>query len=217
MRLLFLGDSITQGVGASIYEKSYVSLVGQILNSEILNYGVSGTRIGRQTFVLNGATLWNYDFRLRAQIMEKYADKVFVFGGTNDYGHGRLCLGEVSKREENTFCNELRLLIEFLITKYDLEKICFILPTRRFDEDGVHCKGENGDLVGACLSEYVNAMRAILDEYGVDYIDLYKDGFPKPIADMGDEYTSDGVHPNDKGHFVIANKIIEYIKAKKEK
>ena len=83
MKLLFLGDSITQGVGASSEDKNYVNLVKNALGCEVVNYGVSGTRIGRQTRVFC-STMWNYDFRLRAQIMEKRADMVFVFGGTNN-------------------------------------------------------------------------------------------------------------------------------------
>ena len=210
MKLLFLGDSITQGVGASQESNNYVSLVDKALDCDAVNYGVSGTRIGRQTYVY-GCTLWNYDFRLRVQVMEQQADKVFVFGGTNDYGHGRLVLGNVSENTPNTFCFELRLLIAALIEKYGKEKICFILPLRRYDENPVRCKGENGEKWGAPLSDYVNAMRCILGEYGVDILDLYQDGIPKPLSNDGDEYTADGVHPNDNGYRLIAEKICQYL------
>ena len=213
MKLLFLGDSITQGVGASQEESNYVSLVGKMLDCEVVNYGVSGTRIGRQTYVY-GCQLWNYDFRLRAQIMDEQADMVFVFGGTNDYGHGRLILGKVDERTPNSFCNELRLLIEDLIQKYGKDKLCFILPIRRYDEEPVCCKGENGDEMGVNLSEYVNAMRYILNEYEIAFLDLYTNGIPKPLVDIGDDYTVDGVHPNDKGYFLIAEKICQYIQNK---
>ena len=214
MKLLFLGDSITQGVGASVYENCYVSLVGQKLNCEVLNYGVSGTRIGRQEYVTHYSTIWNYDFRLRAEIMDRKADRVFVFGGTNDYGHGRLVLGNTDERTQNTFCSELRLLIETLIEKYGKEKLCFVLPIHRFDEDGVSCKGETGKEQGATLSEYVGIMRIIIKEYGIGILDLFVNGIPKPRVNTGDEYTIDGVHPNDNGHRLIAEKICEYINKK---
>lgn len=215
MRILFLGDSITQGVGASTPENCYVRLVGKQLNCDVVNYGVSGTRIGRQSHV-HGSTLWNYDFRLRAEIMDANADKVFVFGGTNDYGHGRLALGNVCERTPDTFCNELRLLIETLVKKYDRDKLCFILPLRRYgDENGIACKGEDGRQMGAGLSDYVNAMRQILGEYGVDVLDLYENGIPKPTVKTGDEYTIDGVHPNDRGYQLIAERICEYLKGEK--
>lgn len=148
MRILFLGDSITEGVGASCCKNNYTNLVCQMLNCEMINYGVSGTRIARQTYV-HCSPMWNYDFRLRAQIMDEQADVVFVFGGTNDYGHGNLVLGDIKTRIPHTFCNELRLLVEYLCEKYGKEKLCFILPIHRFDEDGVACKGESGKEIGA--------------------------------------------------------------------
>ena len=103
------------------------------------------------------------------------------------------------------------MLIEFLCQKYGKEKLCFILPLRRFNEDGVACKGENNEM-GAPLVEYVNAMRRIISEYEIDIIDLYENGFEKPLINTGDDYTADGVHPNDNGHKFIAEKICEYIK-----
>lgn len=48
----------------------------------------------------------------------------------------------------------------------------------------------------------------------IDTIDLYENGIPKPLVSTGDEYTVDGVHPNDKGYALIANRICEYIKNK---
>ena len=210
MKLLFLGDSITEGVGASCPQNNYVNTVKRTLDCTTVNYGVGGTRIARQTYI-NYSTLWNYDFRLRAQIMEPNADMVFVFGGTNDYGHGNLVLGNTEEKSPNTFCGELKLLIEFLCQKYGKEKLCFILPLRRFNEDGVACKGENNEM-GAPLVEYVNAMRRIISEYEIDIIDLYENGFEKPLINTGDDYTADGVHPNDNGHKFIAEKICEYIK-----
>ena len=211
MKILFLGDSITQGVGASSEETNYVSLVAKKLNCETVNYGVSGTRIGRQTYV-HDYSIWNYDFRLRVQIMENEADRVFVFGGTNDFGHGRLPLGTVSDSMPGTFCAELRLLINDLIAKYGKEKLCFIIPLRRYDEDGVTCKGDNGNETGECLLEYVKAIKAIVAEYGIEILDLYENGIPKSVVNTGDEYTVDGLHPNDKGHELIADRICEYIK-----
>ena len=211
MKILFLGDSITFGVGASAKETKYIHVVERLLNCEVLNYGVSGTRIGRQTFV-HRRTIWNYDFRLRVQIMDPEADLVFVFGGTNDYGHGNLPLGDAVCRVPGTFCHELQLLIEDLMKKYGKEKLRFILPTRRFGEEGVCCKGADGAKQGEPLCAYVAAMKTVLNEYGIRYLDLYENGFPKPLVNTGDAYTADGVHPNDNGHAFIARKIVEFLK-----
>ena len=210
MKIAFLGDSITQGVGASCEDKNYVSLVRDRLNCTVYNYGLSGTRIARQISI-NRSTIWNYDFRLRLDVMTGDCDLVFIFGGTNDYGHGALHLGNANTNDENTFCGQLRLLIEKLIQKYGKNKLCFILPLRRFDENAVCSKGENLNEIGATLAEYVDAMRQIISEYGIDFIDLYNNGIPKPKTNEGDEYTVDGVHPNDNGYRLIAEKVCDYI------
>lgn len=213
MKILFLGDSITEGVGASTPENNYVSLVGKKTGHEVINYGVSGTRIARQKHV-SATTRWDFDFRLRLTIMPDEADIVFVFGGTNDFGHGNLHLGEVGKRDENTFVGGLYLLVDALIEKYGKEKLCFLLPLRRFDESARACKGIKADELGAPLEKYVELMREILTSYGIDYIDLYKNGFPKPLVNTGDEYTVDGLHPNDNGYEFLANIVCSYLENK---
>ncbi len=210
MRILFLGDSITEGVGASAPEKNYVSLVGEKTGHEVINYGISGTRIARQKRV-SASTKWDFDFRLRLTIMPSEADRVFIFGGTNDFGHGNLHLGRVGERDENSFAGGLYLLIDALIEKYGKEKLCFLLPLRRFDEEPKACKGENADECGASLEEYVNVMRKILSDYAIDYIDLYSDGFAKPLVNTGDEFTVDGLHPNDNGYEFLAGVVCDYL------
>ena len=213
MKLLFLGDSITEGVGASTQEKRYTNLVAKRLGCEVINYGISGTRIARQKET-SPNTIFDIDYRTRVALMETECDRVFIFGGTNDYGHGTLHLGAPEVNDENTFCTQLRMLIDDLIAKYGKEKVTFIIPLHRFIETPLLCKGNGRDELGAPLIDYINAMRTILAEYGIDYIDLYKNGFPKPEVSTGDEYTVDGLHPNDKGYELITDKICEYLATK---
>ena len=213
MTVLFLGDSITEGVGATSKEKRYTDLIAQRFGCRTVNYGISGTRIGRQKRT-SPNTNWDVDFRTRVPLMESEADLVFIFGGTNDYGHGALHLGNPEQPEDNTFCSQLSLLIDDLSAKYGAEKLCFILPLRRFVEHPLACKGESGNELGASLADYVAAMRKILSARGVDYIDLYENGFPKPLVDSGDEYTTDGTHPNDRGYQLVADRVAEYISKK---
>ena len=213
MKLLFLGDSITEGSGASSIDTRYTDLVAKRLGCEMINYGIGGTRIARQKET-SAKTLWDIDFRTRLTLMEDECDRVFVFGGTNDYGHGTLHLGTPDKDDENTFCTQLRMLITDLISKYGKEKVTFIIPLRRFCEEPLPCKGSSKQEMGASLLEYVEAMREIISEYGIDYIDLYENGFPKPLVSTGDKFTVDGLHPNDRGYELITDRICEYLSAK---
>ena len=48
-KIAFLGDSITYGVGASCAETSYVGAFAKESGAQVFNFGVSGTRIARQT------------------------------------------------------------------------------------------------------------------------------------------------------------------------
>lgn len=86
MKIAFLGDSITYGGCATKPEYIYTYRVGKALGCDVDAYGVIGTRLARQT-VPSATPSFDEDFLTRAEKMGD-ADFVFVFGGTNDYGHG---------------------------------------------------------------------------------------------------------------------------------
>ncbi len=211
MKINFLGDSITEGCWASSKEKRYSSLVCQALGATENNYGIGGTRIARQKQVsIDGE---DNNFCYRAQNMDKDADFVFVFGGTNDYGHGDVDIGSVSDKKEDTFCGALKWLVEYLIDIYGKSRICFILPLHRYNEDNPYGEGGKQKASGT-LSQYVQAEIDILEQYGVDYLD-FRDVFPVPKVNTGDELTHDGLHPNNEGHYLLANLLVKYLNAKK--
>lgn len=200
MKILFLGDSITEGVGASCPELCYVNLVKEKLGCDVVNYGISGTRIARQ-YIDTRVTFFDWDFQQRAMIMDKDADLVFVFGGTNDYDHGNAKIGECTSTDPYTFCGGLNNLVNYLVSIYGLKKLCFLLPLRRYKEDN----GENS------LGEYVECMRKVLKKNKIKYLDFFETGISKPQTEKNEGYFCDGLHPNDKGHEWIANQIYEYI------
>ncbi len=213
MKINFLGDSITQGAGASSVETQYVSVVGQILGCEVRNYGEGGTRIARQT-VPSEMAIYDRDFLMRSEGMDDDADMVFVFGGTNDYGHGDAELGDVDGTDEYTFCGAVNSLIAKLSARYGKEKLHFILPLHRYNEDNVYGEG-NKKKAGAPLSSYVALLKEILQRHEIPFLHLEKE-FPIPATrDGSDGLTVDGLHPNDKGHRILAEKICEYIRVKK--
>jgi lysophospholipase L1-like esterase len=154
------------------------------------------------------------------------ADYVIIEGGTNDADMFDVELATPERKgsfspddfsgnyDRNTFCGGLYLLLDALIEKYGKEKLCFLLPLHRFNEEPQACKGENADELGAPLSEYIECMRKILSEYGIEYIDLYENGFAKPLIDTGDEYTADGLHPNDNGYEFLANIVCDHLRGK---
>ena len=203
MKIIILGDSITAGAGAGSVENTFTAQIANLTGAEVLNYGVGGTRIARQARPSIDPS-FDRDFLQRAETMEKTADLVFVFGGTNDYGHGDAPIGAITDETPYTFCGALNLLVDYLSGVYGVEKLRFILPIHRKNEEDPH--GEFGckKIAAGTLSDYIDAEISALDNRGVKYLDL-RDTFP---ADKLDELTVDGVHPNAIGHKLLANAII---------
>lgn len=208
MKINFLGDSITQGVGASASEKCFVALVGKKLGCTVVNCGLGGTRIARKKEF--SSHLQDLDFNAREPFMAKNADFVFVFGGTNDYGHGDAPLGDRTSRDVYTFCGAVRTLAETLIKDYGKEKLCFILPAHRYMD------GKPAPYVaGAALKDFVNAEKDILEEYGIPYINLFDEWINEVKTIYNEDFFTDGLHPNDKGHEYIADRVCEFITSRR--
>ncbi len=214
MKILFLGDSITSGGGAGCFEKAYVYRVGEILGIQTVAYGEGGTRIARQTLP-SEVSAHDEDFNKRALQMDEEADFVFVFGGTNDFGHGDAPIGDKTDNTVYTFHGAINCLTDYLIEKYGKEKLCFITPLHRYDEDNT--RGEFGAKARPSLplTGYVDIIRQSITQKGIDLLDLFDEKFfPKPKACCADELTADGLHPNPTGHTLLAKRICAYLMEK---
>ncbi|MBQ8725978.1 MAG: SGNH/GDSL hydrolase family protein [Clostridia bacterium] len=211
MKINFLGDSITEGALAGILENRYSTLTAKHFGAEELNFGVSGTRIAKQVKRTNNPD--DDVFMQRAVKMPTDADFTFVFGGTNDYGHGDAKLGVFDDKDDYTFYGALHNLAKYLASTFPKDKICFILPIPRFDQNNPYGDGSK-DEAGVSLQEYIKAEIKTFDFYGVEYLDL-SDKFyiPNTQQDDGNLY-ADGLHPNAKGHRFLADCLIEYLTKK---
>lgn len=205
----FLGDSITEGVGASDKAHCYVSVFGEKYGATVRNYGISGSRIARQRFVTNfvGA---DDDFCRRADKMED-ADIVCVFGGTNDYGHGNAPIGEFSDRTEETFYGACHYLFRTLIERYPDALIIVMTPLHR---TGEQAQNPEQKYKPNPLIDYVNIIREVAEFYSLPVLDLYKiSGMQPEIPVIKERYMPDGLHPSDKGHEKIADMLASFIRA----
>ena len=193
----FLGDSITEGLKWQKKEV-YCHYLSKWLNIRINNQGYRATKIARQKDD-------NKDFNYRLKDLDDKADFTFIFGGTNDYSLGDAELGDINSESYFTFYGALKNLVKDLLKKFDNDKICFILPLSRFEEDKVINHGN--------LPQYRNIIKEICDLNKIDYLDLC-DELPVPNTDEKSEYFKDGLHPNKQGHKLIARNIIKYLKKK---
>lgn len=210
MKINFLGDSITQGAGADCHEHTYTYLTAKHFGAEECNYGIGGTRIAKQV----KRTLNPDDdvFMCRAVQLPKDADFTFIFGGTNDYGHGDAKLGTFEDRDTYTFYGAMHELIAYMVATFPKNKLCFILPIPRYDQDNPYGDGSKDEPM-APMSTYIQAQREVLDYYGVEYLDL-ADKFYIPSAPVYDELFADGLHPNNVGHKLLADCLVEYLQKK---
>ena len=79
-KILFLGDSITEGFGPQDIENVYWKRLERDCGCISVGYGISGTRIARQQIPSHDPREDQY-FRSRVEAMEEGADVVVVFGG----------------------------------------------------------------------------------------------------------------------------------------
>ncbi|MBR4502540.1 MAG: SGNH/GDSL hydrolase family protein [Clostridia bacterium] len=205
-KILFLGDSITAGHGTSGKEYWFTSLISKRYGSLCVNYGIGGTRIARQEKPSEYPE-HDLDFPGRIEGMDREADIVCVFGGTNDFGHGDAPIGKMSDRTVFTFYGALHILFNDLIERYPSALIFVITPLHRLGEDNPRGNGSKEKDV-AVLREYVDIIRRVAEYYSLPVLDLYAtSGLQPAVKAIREKYIPDGLHPNDEGHRVIADRI----------
>ena len=199
-KINFLGDSITEGAGASVYENCYVEVLKRAFSlAEARNYGIGGTRLAKQR-IPSIEPKFDRDFPSRVCEMDAEADLVVVFGGTNDHGHGDAPFGVDSDRTPDTFIGACHYLYASLKEKFSCP-IVVLTPLHRAEEDRAD---------GITLGDYVNQIRKIAPQYGLPVLDLYDTSAinRETLAAL----TGDGLHPNDEGHSILAREIGEYLR-----
>ena len=210
-KIAFLGDSITEGHGVSAPEHYFCNLLKETYQLEkALNYGIGGTRIAKQ-LQASGNPVWDNDFVTRVDDMDPDVDIVVVFGGTNDFGHGDAPLGTKYDRTNYTFYGACHLLMEKLIAKYPEATIVFMTPLHRCNEDNFRGDGGKAQDV-APLSTYVEIIKEVMTYESIPVLDLFAvSGIQPKVEVLREKYCPDGLHPNDAGHVLIANRLAGFL------
>ena len=184
-KVAFIGDSITQGrfakFGASSPNYTVMKPFGALVAEAIGDYNYGQFGIG-------GACVYNTDWRslyLNCTKVSGY-DVVFVCGGTNDYGN------DVS---ESDFTAAYTYVIETLIANNMEVVVC--TPVYRTSRT-------NANAQGLTLTDYANIEKAIANSHNLLVIDQYT---------LTNNYTfrsylPDGLHPDEMGHRIMANNIL---------
>jgi lysophospholipase L1-like esterase len=205
-KINFLGDSITEGFGVSCSEHIYLNLLKKdVPLAAARNYGVGGTRIAAQKVPTNPE--WDRDFISRVDEMDKNADIVVVFGGTNDFGRGDAPIGSFSDRTAYTFYGACHILMEKLVDRYPHSTIVFMTPLHRDNENNP--RGDGFKEAGiAVLSIYVDIIKEVARYYSISVLDLFATSGIQPCVPIIKKlYCPDGLHPNDEGQKIIAARL----------
>ncbi len=199
-------------IGVSESKNSFVNRIADSCGAVCRNYGVGGTKIQQMVYQYEH-TPKNESFIQRVDRMDEDADIIVVFGGTNDWGEGDAPLGTKSDRDPYTFYGACHTLFSKLINKYPAAEIVVITPLHRRRENMPEADGLRHIQNDAVLVDYVNIIREVAEYYSLPVLDLWKCGRFQPAEPiLKEKYMPDGLHPNDEGHGIIANRIIGFLK-----
>lgn len=206
-KINFLGDSITEGCCATSPQKGYVEVLKRTRGlAAARNYGIGGTRIARQQ-VPSPDPQYDRYFVSRIEEMDPDADIVIVFGGTNDHGHGDAPLGMDDDRTSDTFRGACHTLFSSLLVYFPQAQIVILTPLHRVGEDDPNPGS------GAVLNDYVTIIRDTAAQYSLPVLDLFEtSNLRAHIPETAEKLTTDGLHPNDTGHELLAEEIAAFLK-----
>lgn len=197
-QVVFLGDSITEE-GRTL-ELGFINLLEESLDSEKFNLigkGISGDKVS------------DLLVRYEDDVLVQNPDIVFIYIGINDVWHSY----DVGKGSDIDFYEKgLRKIITDI--KKRGAKIILCTPTvigeRVTFEDELEIKRDQE------LDAFSGVVRNLASEFNTELLDL-RTIFKDYIADNNknndyqDFLTDDGVHLNDAGNKLIAEKMLNYI------
>ena len=189
-----VGDSITEvNSTASI---RYHDIIKSHIGCTVYNQGISGSGY----VISGGLAIVN-----RINKIPSDSDLITIFAGTNDWGRNLTTLGTFSDTTKDTFYGALKLSLEGIINKFPTKKIGVITPIPRNTY-------RNPNTAGETLEQYRNAILEVCEYFSIPCLDLYKEsGFYVGNSTFNETYLPDGLHPNNAGHELLAEKIEKWI------
>ena len=172
-KIVFLGDSITEGCGASEYSKSFVAQFEKETGAIVTNLGIGGTRIAYQKVPSVNNLLFDRYYETRIYEIPLDAEVIVVFGGTNDYGHGDAPFGTINDTTVYTFYGALNSLMSKLKYVFPNAQIIFATPLRRMQENK-ESLNDYGYPHHASFKDYRDAIIIAAAKYNYPVIDLYR-------------------------------------------
>jgi lysophospholipase L1-like esterase len=198
-RIIFFGDSITE---AGVKPGGYITKIGEILQAKGLapQYELIGAGIG-------GNKVYDLYLRLEDDVLDKNPDMVVIWIGVNDVWHKQL-LGT------GTDADKFEKFYIAIIQKLQAKKIKVILCTpATIGEKIDFTNQQDGD-----LNKYSQIIRNLAKNNHcalLDLRDIFHNYDLKNNPDNKDRgvLTVDGVHLNEAGNQLVADKMLEVLLA----
>lgn len=188
------------------YAKDSLSLVGLMKSLQAGDFGMQQTVRIRESNteyfeeVIDG--LDGLDF--------SKTELVLLQHGLNDFYAGVPIANEENPYDEYTFTGALRTSLSILQTVCPNARIVLVTPTYTwYRQGGITCEEYNAGYGNQEV--YVQAELAVAEEFGVEVIDLYHDFFPHEEWEDWELYTRDGMHPNEAGRRLMAERIAAFL------
>jgi lysophospholipase L1-like esterase len=184
--IVCIGDSLTEGADLPVGH-AWPSLVANALGADVVNRGIGGD------------TSQGVLSRLYPEVIDRKPGFVFIMGGTNDLWWGwevKIILGNLFSAVFQARHHGITPVIG-LPTPVDrpaAEKGGFAPPSGGYDR------------FVEKLSRLVRQLSAVARESDVPVADFHAPFFLENGAVDGGLFLEDGLHPNPKGHVIMAEK-----------
>lgn len=195
-----LGDSVTEGTGASDSSKCYANLLAASF-SDLENYGAGGSCISNH---------WQQPMVNRYNSMDNDLDVVILFGGINDF-YAAAAIGNSDSTTTTDFNGALNTIFSGWSTKYAGKQIICVTP---YQTDNGTLASYTANSAGKTMKDYVDAMKERCAYYSIPLLDLFSNsGIAAAInsAQKTAFLSSDGIHPNDVGHQRIYERLFSFL------
>ncbi len=204
LRIVALGDSITNGVGLAKVTESdtFRDIVRRELTErleskvEVVNAGVNGDVV---TLAIE---------RLKSDVLDRKPDIVTVMFGGNEAGFYRPETGGFTDTPR-VGRDEFKATLGKVVDRLQAEGITVVLMTCPPMTDrygGMHLDPYQKHGINFLVKNYAQTMRDVAAEKGVELIDVYRSFQQEPSTR---EYFPDGLHPDARGHRVIADLLLQ--------
>lgn len=188
MKIICIGDSLTQGYGVH-YKENWVEQLNENKGTEFINKGINGDTTGGMLS------------RFYRDVVDVKPQFAIIMGGTNDFIAGNtmgVVKSNIMAMVHQAYYNKIVPILGISI-KADIHN---------FREDWG--KLTDVDNLNYKIMEYRKWMLDFCGIFNVLYLDFYDEFEKKTKGDYG-VYLTDGLHPSKEGHKILADIAYEHI------